>query len=55
MTFHLQTDKNPFQFYIIFIGMNPLNEDWAGPICFHSYRFPAAEDDGAALIRSVFP
>ena len=26
MTFQLQTDKNPFQFHIIFIGMNPLRE-----------------------------
>jgi hypothetical protein len=22
--FQLQTDKNPFQFHIIFIGMNPI-------------------------------
>ena len=26
MTFQLQTDKNSFQFRIIFIGMNPLKE-----------------------------
>ena len=29
MTFHLQTDKNPFQFHIIYIGMNPLKKDAA--------------------------
>ena len=29
MTFKLQTDKNPFQFHIIYIGMNPLKRDAA--------------------------
>jgi hypothetical protein len=29
MTFQLQTDKNPFQFHIMFVGMNPL-KDGAG-------------------------
>jgi hypothetical protein len=27
MTFQRQTDKNPFQFHIIFRGMNPLKEN----------------------------
>jgi hypothetical protein len=27
MTFQLQTDKNLFQFHIIYIGMNPLQQD----------------------------
>ena len=27
MTFHLQTDKEPFRFHIICIGMNPLKPD----------------------------
>ena len=27
MTFQLQTDKNPFQFHIIFLGMNPLRHN----------------------------
>lgn len=26
MTFHLQIDKNSFQFHIIFVGMNPLKD-----------------------------
>lgn len=26
MTFHLQTDKKPFRFHIIFIGMNPVRQ-----------------------------
>jgi hypothetical protein len=26
MTFQLQTDKNPFQFHIMFIGMNPIKD-----------------------------
>ena len=27
MTFQLHTDKNPFQFHIIYVGMNPLKKD----------------------------
>jgi RepB DNA-primase from phage plasmid len=27
MTFHLQTDKKPFRFHMIHIGMNPLRQD----------------------------
>jgi hypothetical protein len=29
MRFQLQTDKNPFQFHIIYVGMNPLKKDAA--------------------------
>jgi hypothetical protein len=27
MTFQLQIDKNPFEFHIAYIGMNPLRQD----------------------------
>jgi hypothetical protein len=27
MTSQLQTDKDPFQFHIIFLGMNPIKDD----------------------------
>ena len=28
MTFQLRIDKNSFQFHIIFLGMNPIKDDW---------------------------